>query len=98
MYRYMVIYQKNNGELLYRTLTSLPHYKKGQKTSMGWLVIDIQYMNNGKCYTTIDYDKKCSRRRKLNDYLQTINYQLLLNIVKSGMLLWVVYYVFCKIK
>lgn len=51
---YMVVYQKYNGDLIYRYNKIKPNYKKGDKTSMGWKVVDIQYMHKGKI---MNYDR-----------------------------------------
>ena len=59
-YGYMVIYQKNNNDLIYRANKTRPAYNIGDKTSMGWKVIDIQRLHNGKCYSMNEFDKKLS--------------------------------------
>lgn len=51
---YMVVYQKYNGDLIYRYNKIKPNYKKGDTTSMGWKVVDIQYMHKGKI---MNYDR-----------------------------------------
>ena len=47
-YNYLIIYKKYNGDLIYRYNKIKPNYKKGDTTSMGWKVVDIQYMHKGK--------------------------------------------------
>lgn len=59
-YGYMVIYQKNNNDLIYRANKTRPAYNIGDKTSMGWKVLDIQRLHNGKCYSMNEFDKKLS--------------------------------------
>lgn len=95
-YRYMVIYEKHNGNLLYRALTAKPHYKKGQTTSMGWKVLDIQHIRNGKCITTAEYDMKLNRRFKLYHVLTTFNRINILDILKFIILISTLYYIFVK--
>lgn len=95
-YRYMVIYEKHNGDILYRALTTTPHYKKGDITSMGWKVLDIQHIDNGKCYTTADYDYKLNRRYKIHHTLTLINKNSILDILKFIILVSVLYYIFVK--
>lgn len=52
---YMVVYQKYNGDLIYRYNKIKPNYKKGDTTSMGWKVVDIQYMHKGKIMNSNRY-------------------------------------------
>lgn len=51
-YYYMVYYQKKDGSILERKRTSLPEYKVGDNTSMGWLVKDIKYGLRDTIYDT----------------------------------------------
>lgn len=95
-YRYMVIYQKYNGDILYRALTSTPTYKIGQTTSMGWKVLDIQHMEKGKCFTTKEYDIKLNRKDKLNHILTVIHRVDILDILKFVLILSMLYYIFVK--
>lgn len=52
----IVIYQKANGQLIERRRTTTPDYRVGDKTSMGWKVIDILYYYNGKYYPRATYN------------------------------------------
>lgn len=88
-YRYMVIYEKRNGELLYRYLTLRPHYEKGSRTSMGWLVKDIKVFDNGKCYSTYEYDTLLSKKNKIHKGINFINK---IDIIKLIEFLIVVYF------
>ena len=53
-HNYLIIYKKYNGDLIYRYNKIKPNYKKGDTTSMGWKVVDIQYMHKGKI---MNYDR-----------------------------------------
>lgn len=70
----MMIYQKKNGDLIYRTAKHIPNYKKGDTTSMGWLVIDIQKLYKGKLYSFTEYDSVAIKRLKFNN-LTTLLYK-----------------------
>lgn len=64
-YGYMVIYKKDDGKLLYRARKTKPEYNKSDKTSMGWTIVDIQRLYNGKCYSYNDFDILLARKHKL---------------------------------
>lgn len=50
-----ITYQKNNGNIIQRYRnTSLP-YKIGDITSMGWKVLNIEYLYNNKYYPEFEY-------------------------------------------
>ena len=75
-YGYMVIYQKNNGDLIYRARKTQPYYHKGNITSMGWKVVDIQRLYNGKNYSICEFDEKLNRKNKFRNIttlLRSIN-------------------------
>lgn len=96
-YNYLVIYKKYNGELLYRSLTTQPHYRKGDKTSMGWTVMDIQKLYKGKAYSISEFDNKLSKRATLSSIIKTItriDYATLLKLLIIGV---VVYIIFVKL-
>jgi len=88
-YNYMIIYQKYNGELLYRAVKTRPGYSKGDKTSMGWKVIDILRLYNGKCYSTYEYDTLLSKKNKIYKSINIINK---IDIIKLIEFLIVVYF------
>lgn len=67
--RYMIIYQKHNGELLYRFNKNKPYYKKGDTTSMGWKVVDIRRMYKGNLLTLSDYRTKIDFKSKIRHYI-----------------------------
>lgn len=59
-----ITYQKRNGELIERTRTTGLPYRIGETTSMGWKVLDIQYLYNGKYYHRGEYEEKVDRAFK----------------------------------
>lgn len=80
MYRYMIIYKKRNDDLIYRIVKTYPTYHKGDTTSMGWEVVDILKINNGKTYTIQQYDLISNvkyKTRRLIDTLSKFNYMKL---------------------
>lgn len=60
--RYMIIYKKKNGSLIYRIVKTIPKYKKGNFTSMGWYVEDVVRLRNGKTYSFSNYDSLLQKR------------------------------------
>ena len=94
--RYMVIYQKYNGDILYRTTKNRPIYNKGDKTSMGWKVLDIKRLYKGKCYSTYEFDNILDRKKMVHDILYHFNKNVLFDTLKLILLLSAVYYLFVK--
>lgn len=90
-YGYMIIYQKGNGELLYRAMKHKPQYSKGSTTQYGWKVVDIQRLYNGKTYSYNDYDTLLNRRKKLNSILSIINKDNLKNMLYIFLILYIIY-------
>ena len=91
-YRYMVIYKKYNGDLLYRANKNIPHYKIGQKTSMGWEVVDIKKMYKGKTYSINEFDNMLSRRfgyKVLINKITNIDYTTLFKLILIGVVLYI---------
>lgn len=66
-YGYMIIYQNNKDNLIYRAVKNKPMYKVGDTTSMGWKVKSILHLYNGKVYSHNEFTSKLKRRTKLND-------------------------------
>lgn len=95
-YRFLVIYQKSSGELIYRTRVSRPNYKIGDKTSMGWKVLDIKNMYKGNTYTSYDYRQQIARKSlffKIKNYMSDIRTKDFINMVSNYMMI----YIFLKI-
>ena len=68
---YKIIYQKENGEIFERIRVTLPEYKIGEETSMGWKILDIKYYFQYKWYSSSEYSeyKKALRRNEENPKL-----------------------------
>ena len=95
-YRFLVIYQKSSGELIYRTRTSRPNYKIGDRTSMGWKVIDIKNMYKGNTYTSYDYRHQIARKsllNKLKNFINDIHTKEFFNTISN----YLAIYIFLKI-
>lgn len=92
-YGYLIIYKKNNGNLLYRSVKNYPQYHKGDITSMGWTVIDIQRLYNGKIYSVNQFDNMLVRRDKIHNILTLvgrIDYATLLKLMLIGVVLYII--------
>jgi len=68
-YGYLVIYQNEKGKMIYRANKHKPVHQKGDHTSMGWVVVDIQRLYNGKIYSSMEYSDKLTRKEKLRDII-----------------------------
>lgn len=91
-YNYMVIYKKYNGELLYRANKNIPQYKIGQKTSMGWEVVDIKKMYKGKTYSISEFDNMLSRKysyKLIINKIAHIDYTTLFKLLLIGVVLYI---------
>lgn len=91
-YRYMVIYKKYNGDLLYRANKNYPHYKIGQKTSMGWEVVDIKRMYKGNTYSINEFDNMLTRKysyKVLINKIAHIDYATLFKLILIGVVLYI---------
>jgi hypothetical protein len=54
---YLIVYQKLNGDVIFRPVKNFPLVKIGDKTSMGWKVLDIQYFCNNRFYSYSKFNK-----------------------------------------
>lgn len=93
-YKFLVIYQKRSGEIIYRTLSSIPKYSKGDITSMGWKVLDIKNMYKGKTYTNYEYRTHLSQISKIKNLININNILKNLNVVPNMIFLFVCYKIF----
>ena len=92
---YLILYRKTSGELFYRVRHCKPTTAKGKKTSMGWLVVDVLCMRNGKIYTPYQYDKLISFEINVKTILRKLlNKDVLVRIVIFVLL----YIIFVKLK
>ena len=62
---YLITYQNNKLDLKHRYLKNYNYsIKVGDITSMGWYVLDIQLLYNGRFYTEKEYSKICNNLKK----------------------------------
>lgn len=69
---YLILYRKASGELFYRVRHSKPTTAKGSRTSMGWQVVDIQVMRNGKIYTPYQFDRLISVNITIHSFIRKL--------------------------
>ena len=71
-------YEKANGQIIRRIRNTYPDYKIGDRTSMGWKVVDIKYLYKKRYYHKSEYDKKVdtcvNKIKKINKIKRTIQY------------------------
>ena len=91
--KYIVIYQKHNGEMIYRYNKTKPIYNKGDKTSMGWKVIDIQRLHKGKVLSTNKYSAVIDFEYQIRHFYDLFNK---IDILKLFYLILALYIIFVK--
>lgn len=70
---YMVVYQKQNGEIFNRIRNTLPGYVKGETTSMGWKIVEIKYQfYDGKYYTSRELREKRAKLKEKNKFSRKV--------------------------
>ena len=90
---YMIIYQKQNGNMVYRINKTIPHYQKGDKTSMGWKVLDIQRLYKGKMVSYTRYSNIIDFKYQIRRFYDLFNK---IDIYKLIVLILVLYIIFVK--
>lgn len=92
---YIVIYQKHNGDMIYRYNKTKPIYNKGDKTSMGWKVIDIQRLHKGKVLSINKYSAKIDFEYQIRHFYDLFNK---IDMIKLLYLILALYIIFVKLK
>ena len=62
----IVTYQKSNGDIFIRPYDYSYNKEKGDKTSMGWEIIDIHYKHNNNYYCLEDFQRIFYKNLKEN--------------------------------
>lgn len=88
-YRFLVIYQKTSGEIIYRILRARPKYKKGDTTSMGWKVLDIKNMYKGNLYTNYEYRTHLSHEFRFRRVLTMNNFNMVSKIFQNLIIIYI---------
>lgn len=88
--KYLVLYQKNNGELIYRYRKTKPQYETGSTTSMGWKLLDIKYLSSGNALSYNDYSTLIWRKNRVEAVINWINKFNVKTFVEIGILLTLV--------
>lgn len=94
-----ITYQKRNGSIIKRTRNTILPYKIGDRTSMGWKVLNVEYEYKNKFYTYYDYNRllykgkrKHAKKRHIKELcLKGINTLLYYNI-------WFIILIYIKIR
>ncbi len=87
-----ITYQKRDGCVMERFRSTIPPYKIGDSTSMGWKVLNIEYEYNGNYYSEYDYNKLIQKaketsikrkhlREKIVKELKTLLYYFIVIII-----------------
>lgn len=59
-----VTYQKRDGSIIQRIRNTALPYKIGDETSMGWIVLNIEYEYNNKYYPEYKYHMLVQERKQ----------------------------------
>lgn len=86
-----VTYQKRDGSIIYRLRNSIPPYRIGESTSMGWTVMNIEYKYKDKFYSEYDLSMIIYKKRQLFLKKQKIK-ELFLKEIKT-----ILYYIIIMI-
>lgn len=97
MYRYIVVYRKSNGDIIYRARTSKPQYSTGQYTPMGWQVLDIKRLHKGRSLSYDEYDNLLNKKRTISSTLAKINTISLIDTFKIVLLIIAIVYFIVKL-
>lgn len=62
----LVTYQKENGCIIQRQRKTMLPYKIGERTSMGWIVLNIEYQYKDKYYPEYKYHMLIQKDKQLN--------------------------------
>ena len=76
---YAVFYQRQNGEVIIRLRSTLPTYAIGEKTSMGWKLLDIKRYYKGQYYNEKQYNDLVHHRNKKKQLLENFALVILNN-------------------
>lgn len=89
---YLVIYQKNNGDIIERIRNTKPEIEIGKETSMGWLIKDIKYQYKNNYYSYIDYKRLVRNQNKRNHIkINIIKFIRLLTKISGFIILFPLY-------
>ena len=91
--KYLALYERKNGEIIYRYRKSKPKYNIGSYTSMGWKLVDIRLLENGQAYSYSAYDSILDKRRRLHDLFCNFDIK---NIIELLMIMYVIKTFFVK--
>lgn len=61
---YRITYQKSNGEIFYRIRNTIPRYRIGELTSIGWRFLGVEYEFKGDYYSFAEYKKLMNEYKK----------------------------------
>lgn len=79
--KYLVLYEKNNGKLIYRYRNSKPQYEVGSITSMGWKLVDIRKLYNGSVISEYNYNELINKKLMLMDYITKLDLKKIIEII-----------------
>lgn len=61
-----IIWQKKNGDIVKRIITTCIDYRVGQVNSYKWKIIDIKYKHGKKWLSRYEYDKISDKKYKID--------------------------------
>lgn len=93
---YLMIYKKRNGNIIYRTSKTKPTYEKGNITSMGWEVLDIQRIAKGRIMSCSEYDTLLYKRYKLRNLIALPSQSDIRSFIEFMIVVLLLYVLFVK--
>lgn len=78
---YLVLYEKNNGDMIYRYRKSKPQYEVGSITSMGWKLVDIRKLYNGSVISEYNYNELINKKLMLMNYITKLDLKKIIEII-----------------
>lgn len=60
-----VTYQKRDGSVIQKYRKTEPPYKIGDRTSMGWILLNVEHEYNGKYYSEYEYNMIIYKNRRM---------------------------------
>lgn len=91
-----MIYKKGDGSLIYRTSKTKPIYNIGQTTSMGWLVLDIKRLYNGKLLSNYEYGSIVSKHLDIKNKTSLLYKIDMSRVIETIMILLIIYTLIVK--
>lgn len=89
---YLVVYERPNSKIEYKTLCHKPQLKVGQSNQYGWKVIDIKILNKGKALTEEQYKKELYKSNRFRNIVYLVDNINIMKLLEFSFLLLLLYF------